>query len=96
MTKHTPGPWQYAAKLSGSENHKGYYIGSEGWALGFVQPGDENGELGEANARLIAAAPELLEALGLLRDAVQLGEPTGIAAAWATANHLLKELQYDT
>jgi hypothetical protein len=65
-TKATPGPWEFVAKLSGSENHKGFFIRAEKvtrngkWALAEVQPGDEDGRLGEANARLIAAAPDLL------------------------------------
>lgn len=71
MSKHTPGPWQHSVKLSGSENHRGFRIwGADGWALADVQPADEDGTEGEANARLIAAAPDLLEALkGVLRVA---------------------------
>ena len=70
MRAHTPGPWRYGPHLSPSENHRGYYIVSEssnGWAHATVQPGDEDGELGEANARLIAAAPDLLDALSRTR-----------------------------
>lgn len=64
MSKHTPGPWQHSVKLSGSENHRGFRIlTADGWALADVQPADEDGIEGEANARLIAAAPDLLEAL---------------------------------
>lgn len=65
----TPGPWVYVPKLSASENHKGFFVRAEKstnngyWALADVQPGDEDGRVGEANARLIAAAPELLAAL---------------------------------
>jgi hypothetical protein len=64
-TKHTPGPWDYSAKLSASENHRGFRIWEHGdsWVLADVMPMDEDGKQGEANARLIAAAPELLEAL---------------------------------
>lgn len=66
---HTPGPWEYVAKLTASENHRGFFVRAEKatrngkWALADVQAGDENGRLGEANARLIAAAPDLLAAL---------------------------------
>jgi hypothetical protein len=74
--QHTSGPWEFVAKLSGSENHRGYFIRAEKtsrhgkWALAEVQPGDADGELGAANARLIAAAPDLLAALkGVLRVA---------------------------
>ena len=64
MSKHTPGPWQHSVRLSASENHRGFSIWTaDGWALADVQPADEDGTEGEANARLIAAAPDLLEAL---------------------------------
>lgn len=67
MNKHTLGPWQHSAKLSASENHRGFSIwDSNGWALADVQPADEDGKEGRANACLIAAAPDLLEALKLL------------------------------
>ena len=62
MSKHTPGPWQHSVKLSASENHRGFSIWTaDGWALADVQPADENGIEGEANARLIAAAPKMYE-----------------------------------
>lgn len=67
--KATPGPWECVAKLSPSENHRGFFIRAEKatrngkWALAEVQPGDEDGKLGKANAALIAAAPELYAAL---------------------------------
>ena len=75
-TNHTPGPWEYVPKLTASENHKGFFVRAEKtdrhgkWALAEVQPGDEDGTIGEANARLIATAPDLLSALqGVLRVA---------------------------
>lgn len=57
MSKHTPGPWRFS-----SHPHDGNYMrihcGSD------PREGDNlRGYCGEANARLIAAAPELLEAL---------------------------------
>jgi hypothetical protein len=66
--KFTPGPWEFVAKLTASENHRGFFIRAKKptrngkWALAEVQPGDEDGALGWANACLIAAAPELLDA----------------------------------
>ena len=65
MSKHTPGPWKYGSKLTFSENHRGFSVWQihHGWALASVQPADADGNEGEANARLIAAAPDLLEAL---------------------------------
>lgn len=55
MTKHTPGPWNIAKGIS-------YLDESVSWMIpGVAHCGD--GECSEANARLIAAAPELLAAL---------------------------------
>ena len=58
-TKHTPGPWVVKSARSG------FYVESQFDVI--VESLDEFGRYGaiddEANARLIAAAPELLEAL---------------------------------
>lgn len=58
-TKHTPGPWVVKSARSG------FYVESQFDVI--VESLDEYGRYGaiddEANARLIAAAPELLEAL---------------------------------
>ncbi len=67
--QHTQGPWEFVSKITGSENHKGFFIRAEKvtrngkWALAEVQPGDEDGKLGESNARLISASPDLYAAL---------------------------------
>lgn len=63
--KYTPGPWEQFAKLTASENHKGFDVqdvASQHW-IATVGPRDMDGIEGEANAHLIAAAPDLLEAL---------------------------------
>ena len=64
MKEHTPGPWTFSAKLSGSENHRGFCIfdSNKHWVAD-ASPRDEDGHEGEANACLIAAAPELLRCL---------------------------------
>ena len=54
MSKHTPGPWSYVG-----ETH-GFYVGKPGIRLAAVM-GAGGVEEEEANARLIAAAPELLD-----------------------------------
>lgn len=58
MSGHTPGPWRYAG-------HGGTHVlDSNGRCIGDApQPHGMPPEEGEANARLIAAAPEMLEAL---------------------------------
>ena len=53
MNKHTPGPWE---AVSDHDWHSGWKFGVAG-----VVP--VNHTITEANARLIAAAPDLLEAL---------------------------------
>ena len=58
MSKHTPGPWVAQGRYIGVKGHMSY-IG---------ECGDQNGNwtnepMAVANARLIAAAPDLLEAL---------------------------------
>ena len=55
MNKHTPGPWTYE-----QISNNAYVIDENGSAVMLYRnPDDEM----KANARLIAAAPELLEAL---------------------------------
>ena len=66
-TKHTPGPWMSAA----SKNHPDFYSiekrdGDGRLADDICFLTLKKGEEGMANARLIAAAPDLLEALELL------------------------------
>jgi hypothetical protein len=68
-TNYTPGPMSYSAKLSGSENHKGFWItDSTGWRIAEVMPIDPDGVEGEKITRLMTAAPELLKALKDLFD----------------------------
>jgi len=59
MGKHTPGPWKYRNNAV----DKGYYIQSKTAFIGDVGGGLQSKEEIKANAALISAAPELLEAL---------------------------------
>ncbi len=65
MTAHTPGPW------STRYEHFAYTVFAEdqpgGIAIVACYPAEEE----EADARLIAAAPDLLEALKAIRAAIQ-------------------------
>ncbi|WP_180705361.1 hypothetical protein [Pseudomonas aeruginosa] len=67
MSKHTPGPW-VALKAEQAVHEQDYYIASERGVVGYWKGGkswhdDDKWVLTEADARLIAAAPELLDAL---------------------------------
>jgi hypothetical protein len=59
-TQHTPGPW-YSQPTAGHETHGQSAIASEATGKTVAIAYD-----GEADARLLAAAPELLEALNNL------------------------------
>lgn len=47
-------PWSYVAKLSASENHKGFFIrDSRGYVIAEIIPVDEDGKRGERISKLI-------------------------------------------
>ena len=61
MSKHTPGPW--------AVDSTGLVCGARGWGpVASVYP-----KFRDANARLIAAAPDMLEALEMCVDEYDLG-----------------------
>jgi hypothetical protein len=79
IAKHTPGPWDWftdapplttdltsKARTPGARVQARYLVGANG--QGFAHTVGLPHEQDEANARLIAAAPELLEALQMMRD----------------------------
>jgi hypothetical protein len=71
MSKHTPGPWSVDAEdvdLFAQETHR-IWINADGMHICYVD-GPRNPER-NANARLIAAAPDLLEAFDRVQDAIQ-------------------------
>jgi hypothetical protein len=89
MSKHTPGPWLIEAQNS----HTGAIatvhnttdvwveIWSENWIVTGMGPEEQS-----ANARLIAAAPELLESLEYaIRMVPELATVPGVKAAIAKA-----------
>ena len=70
-TKHTPGPWRFIEQ--GDANMYGMVTAGNRWIISFRQNGELMSETELANAKLMAAAPELLEALKLiLSDIKQL------------------------
>jgi hypothetical protein len=79
-SKHTPGPWYWDDGYRASEDRKTWsLIGSHGYGI-LSCDGEENSPQGlndHANARLIAAAPELLDALrDMVSDHADLSEKT--------------------
>ncbi len=72
MSAHTPGPWQ----IDNNNCHSGQVAVCHGDEEGYVEVWSENWSAGisqSANARLIAAAPDLLKALQGLLASVQRG-----------------------
>ena len=66
-TSHTPGPWSYENEGQTVYVGEGQWIAQvRGW--GWLQKMKNGEAVQDANGRLIAAAPELLEALELLVD----------------------------
>lgn len=102
MSKFTAGPWEFVPKLTASENHKGFFVRAEKttrngkWAFAEVQPGDEDGKLGEANARLIAAAPELLDALQELDNCISETRGTDATEALSKARAAIAKATGET
>ncbi|MFN4037330.1 hypothetical protein [Comamonas aquatica] len=75
--KHTPGPWQYYYDPADHYVHKirvgaGLVCQMPGWAIHDAMKVEQ-----EANARLIAAAPDLLEALQITRGNIASLGPAG-------------------
>jgi len=74
-TKHTPGPWRTLNLVSATAIHAAsgsrvchlsYYVEFNGSPCGSIESQDKTQEEIDANARLISAAPELLEALEMV------------------------------
>lgn len=78
MSEFTAGPWRYEEEFPGS----GYVVASRcNIAVAENVWGADVNSIKEANARLIAAAPELLEATKLLLAALHEGHADWIEKA---------------
>ena len=91
MAGHTPGPWHIEGRRGDaywlSAGINAHRDGPETY-VGLFDPEPENAE---ANARLIAAAPDLLEALkACVVDLDDSGQPSAGAALEAAANAIAK------
>ncbi len=91
-TTHTPGPWNIGERQDGQrvEPYPVNYlpVSGHGQAIGRVYAGGFSDANIEANARLIAAAPDLLAALKhLIRDGGRGDFPTAEAAIAKAEGH---------
>ena len=91
MSKHTPGPWT---------TYDGYIIESEKCQVGEVyfysyEEGERIDIPYRANARLMAAAPELLEALKELYNASLVMEQPRFYKALSEAKKLIAKIESD-
>lgn len=81
-SNHTPGPWH----IGSTNEDRNFVYGPDDDVVAIAEdPGnflsDAEEEKDNANARLIAAAPELLEALTKLVEKLDVGHEDGFAAA---------------
>lgn len=72
MDKHTPAPWYWSDNVPDFPKNHCVIVDADGFTV--VEPSP----MSEADARLIAAAPDLLDAL---REAVEIIEGTGLDAS---------------
>jgi len=86
MSKHTPGPWNVSEEWDGTSIKAGqFHVTHTIQSCGFHSP-EEDKAVTQANARLIAAAPDLLEALILLEhEMVESGNAGSTDYGWSPA-----------
>jgi hypothetical protein len=86
MSKHTPGPWFISRDERDGmswNNHIASVPDPKSEICAMFHDGTPNNEIGEANAILIAAAPDLLKALKQIVSDWEDGEPEDIVDACA-------------
>jgi hypothetical protein len=93
--KHTPGPWKRDSQYmpeEGAEGFSPYIVDSDGRNVGAAMMIPENEMEFVANARLIAAAPDLLEAAKwLMKMHGRLG-----SRAWDAMRTAIKKAEADS
>ena len=77
-TEHTPGPWHVtpSAEYAGSYEVSPAVDGEPDWRY------RETEDVAEANARLIAAAPDLLEVCGAIAERYNVDDRMGGLGDW--------------
>jgi hypothetical protein len=76
-SKHAKGPWTVGAEFDGEHGQFSILDGDGSECATVTAWIGKHRPEAEANARLVAAAPELLASLILLRDADDMGKPDG-------------------
>lgn len=84
---HTPGPWTFRAQ--GEANEYCLMTADGRWLLAFLHNGEEWTAKQVANARLIAAAPDLLAAL---KD-METARHNGFDLPWGTVSQAIKKAE---
>jgi hypothetical protein len=92
--KHTKGPWKLVKKVTQGQFGTDYQIrNDDNWMIAEIGPNSQ-----DANAALIAAAPEMLEALERIEKRLQIacqetpaGEHYMLEAFHAELAHLIKK-----
>lgn len=83
--QHTPGPWDYQPSIP-EEGSECFWIGPTDATICIATvDGPQSSQFRWANARLIAAAPDLLEALKKIVDAGSSGDPVKRASLYLSA-----------
>ena len=107
MSKHTPGPWKIVWGDVGDDEFlmaAREIVAPDGFCPVSIEGGIfpyepsrsfDSAEI-EANASLIAAAPEMLEALEMVQEVIDLGNASGDSAeafaAWAKAHEKMVQV----
>lgn len=60
---HTPGPWEVTERPTSDDGRPKLHIDAHAGNFAVARVFESEGEVGKANAKLLAAAPEMLEAL---------------------------------
>lgn len=89
---HTPGPWKLGGIFNPGTEHERY------WVWGPTPPGKQSGDVvcrdaQPENARLIAAAPDLLKALKRIRDLDVACSQQEDRAAWNEAHAAIEKAE---
>ena len=99
MSKHTPGPWLIEAQNCHSGDIATVHNTDEKWVTIYAPHWMETGmdeKEQSANARLIAAAPDLLDALKTLVDCASYGHVMDTADAWIDASAAIAKATGET